>query len=181
MALHYQLGLYHLYIKGQSSKIFYLQFYSKIKPRTWPLTKRFQYFLFWLRIRWVIVKLENLTPRGVRPRAVKNSTKTWAGTDTPTSQPTRVWSPESQSSPGPENPHIALHEVWYGTPGSNVSVSPSLRGLIPGGVRFFEPKTEIIQRNWNRNQKYFNSLVSCPGRIEWWTKLEVENLVTLPL
>ena len=40
------------------------------------------------------------------------------------------------------------------------------RGMIPRGVSFFEPKNRITQRKLNQNRKYFNPLLSGPGRFE---------------
>ena len=55
-------------------------------------------------------------------------------------------------------------------------------GYHTPGSQFFETKIRITQQKLNQNRKYFNPLVSGPGRFEILKKkLEVENLVGLSL
>ena len=42
-------------------------------------------------------------------------------------------------------------------------------------------KYQYLGKNDTKNLNYFNQLVSGPGRLKWWKKLGVENLVGLSL
>ena len=52
------------------------------------------------------------------------------------------------------------HEVFFYSP-----------GMKPQGFSFLKLKTRITQQNLNRNWKYFNPLVSAPGRFKLWKKI----------
>ena len=67
-----------------------------------------------------------------------------------------------------------LTGVWY----PRGTDSP---GYHTQGSKIFELKIRITRQILNQNRKYFNLLVSGPDWLEWWIKLEVENLVGLSL
>ena len=53
--------------------------------------------------------------------------------------------------------------------------------MIPPGDSFYEPKNRITQQILNQNRKYFNPLVSGPGRFELGKTEGQKSRWTVPL